>query len=234
MRLRAFTIFALGTVLLPFSSLCVRAGGEETILHATTLETARTPVRQTPTASWPSIGRQTALRLSERKGVWDGVPMSYAKIEGRNLDLELRFTDLEYWTRVTPTRGRYGLEFAFQWNPNVILGLAAFPRVRPFNDLSDTTWKAYTASLATRPNCRIHTDDDSQRNGQMLVVLDGRTRIIDYTATDESTESAFRTVQVWIELNDSILVFSMEGPNEAVNQAKTAFESVLRSISFAE
>ena len=207
---------------------------QETILHAITLGKTKTPVRSTRTASWPAVGRQIPLRLSEREGEWDGMPMSYAKFEGGNLALELRFSDLEYWTRVEPTLGRYSLEFAFQWNPNVILGVAAIPRRRPFEDLSEATWQAYVASLASLPACAIHVDDDSQQNNQMLQILGGRTRVIATTTTDPKTAANRRVIQVWVELKDSLLVLSLEGADEAVTQAQTAFASVVRSFSFPE
>ena len=95
MRRRPPTFAGLLASLLVITATSLHAQTRETILHAETLEKAQPPTRSARTATWPSIGRQISIRLSERQGEWDGMPMSYAEFEGRNLALELRFSDLK-------------------------------------------------------------------------------------------------------------------------------------------
>ncbi len=181
------------------------------------------------TPAWPAPAPAPPTRLVGSPNEDAGTRAVLVPTAGGGLLLDEE--RLSNWTRA-PVAERYSYEWTNRWLAGVRLGLAEAPAT-VLTGLDDAPWRSYLAALRREHGARLRVavDDDSDRNRDMVRVLGGRTRVLDFElAPATPDEPPRRVVQVCAQHGNRIVVFSIEGPARTVASAVRGFESLVTRI----
>jgi hypothetical protein len=88
--------------------------------------------------------------------------------------------------------------------------------------------------LGDAPNARLVTNDDSAVNANMIAVLGGRTRVLEYRYSGEEPEDPVRSVlQIITDLRDGpLVIFTLECETRFMAELGPNFEVLVDSFDF--
>lgn len=207
-----------------------------TPLHANPLETQLRLVKTGNSISWPVPGRQVVFRISDQMAVWDELPIRYLRFAGADQPIQLPFASMESWVPVEERSGRYTYELQHKFDARARFGLTAVRRSSFLSSLDSGIWNAYLGSLGGLPNPRLITSDDSQSNTQMILVLGGRTRVLEYRHDGEEEGDPVRSVvQIFVDTGSGpIIIFGLECDSFAMPEVGPDFENLVTSFEIIE
>lgn len=207
-----------------------------TPLHASPLENQLRLVKTGTSIGWPVLGRQVTFRTSDRMAVWDELPVRYISFAGASQPIQVPFSEMEAWTVPAEGSGKYSYELQHKFDPNALFGLTAVRRTSFLSSLDNGVWNAYLGSLGDLPNPRLVTNDDSQVNTQMIRVLGGRTRVLEYRHdADEENVPVRSVMQVFVDLGTGpIIIFALECDSYTMPEIGPDFELLVTSFEFPD
>lgn len=204
--------------------------------HAKPLEEQLRLVRTGNAISWPVIGRQVAFRLSDRMAVWEEMPVRNLVLASPTVTLQIPVEAMEAFVSAEEPSGRYGFELVHKFNPTAVVGVTAVRNSSFLRDLDTPSWNAYLGSLGGAPNARLVTNDDSAANANVLRILGGRTRVLEYRYSGEEPEDPVRSVlQIFCDLsNGPLIIFTLECDTVMIPQLGRDSEILVDSFDFPE
>jgi len=205
-------------------------------LHAQPLDPQLRLVKTGNSIGWPVIGRQVSFRLQDRMAVWDEMPVRYISFSGAGPVVQVPFYAMESWVPAEEGWGKYSYELQHKFYPTARFGLTAVRRTSFLSSLDTAVWNAYLGSLGDKNNPRLVTNDDSQTNPQMLRVLGGRNRVLEYRHDGEEVGEPVRSVlQVFVDLGSGpIFIFALECDTFMMPEIGPDFESLITSFEFPD
>jgi hypothetical protein len=147
------------------------------------------------------------------------------------LKLQLHQSDIGEWQ--VERDGPYSLNLNHRWHPGAKAYLAWFPQGPFLASLDEPSWRGHLHGLLSQNpgKLRFELNNDSQTNPQMLQIMGRRKRLLGYeTSNYDQDAAASPTMQVWIELDEGILVYGLTGPVRDVLQARNDFSRLSISM----
>ncbi|GAB5560134.1 MAG: hypothetical protein SynsKO_17810 [Synoicihabitans sp.] len=236
--MRIFTRFLILSALLSATTGVSYAQSQEiwTPLHAKALE-APVPLRPSATSvAWPVLGRQVSFRQGSRMAVWDELPIRYQTLTGGGLEIQFPIESMEQWSAAAEPSSRYPYVLSYKFDDASTVGITAVRPASFLTSLDDVHWNRYLGSLGRLPNARVITNDDSQSNANMLRILDGRTRVLEYRYTDkDNDDTEFAVVQIFSQRESGpILIFTLECLADRVGFVGPEFDVLVTSFEFPD
>lgn len=226
--------FSLG--LLPLGGLAQNTAVPWAPYHAQPLAEQLRLVRTGNAMAWPVVGRQISFRQFDRMTFRDESSVRNLVLASNVLTIQLPIEAMESWVPVADPSGRYGFELTHKFDATARAGITAVRNSSFLHDLDAPSWNAYLGSLGSRPNARLVTNDDSKTNPNVLLILGGRTRVLEYRYSGEEPEDSVRSVlQVFSDLaNGPLVIFTLECDSVVVPEVGPDFERLVDSFDFAE
>jgi hypothetical protein len=212
--------------------VCLSPVPADAILEANVLPQNFTPVTTGAGVNvlWPSaVTTRFEIRTITRTR--EHQPEACLLLISGTLKLQLRQSDIDEWQM--EREGPYSLNLSHRWHPGAKAYLAWFPQGRFLASLDEPSWRGHLQGLLSQNpgKLRFEFNDDSQTNPQMLQVMGRRTRLLGYeTRNQDHDADASATLQVWIELDEGILVYGLTGPVRDVLQSRNDFSRLATSM----
>ncbi len=205
-------------------------------LHARVLENPLRLIKTNSAIDWPVLGRQVTFRQADRMAVWDELPIRYIEFSGAAYPIQVPFDAMESWIPSEDPSGRFTYELTHKFDDRARFGLTAVRRTSFLRDLDTASWNAYLGSLGDLPNPRLITNDDSAANTQMIRVLGGRTRVLEYRFDGEAENDPVRSVlQVFSDLGTGpIIIFTLECDSFVLPEIGPDFENLVIAFEFPD
>ena len=218
----------------PLGALAQNAASAWAPYHAIPLEQQLRLVRTGNAISWPVSGRQISFQQLERMAVWDEMPVRYLVLSSSPLTIQLPFEAMEYWVQSEDPSGRFAVEFEHKFDNRTRAGVTAVRNSSFLRNLDTPNWNAYLGSLGGAPNARLVTNDDTATNGNVIRILGGRTRILEYRYSGEEPEDPVRSVlQIFTDLeNGPLVIFTLECDTLMLPEIGPNFEQMVDSFDF--
>jgi len=168
--------------------------------------------------------------------VWDEMPVRYIGFSGAAYPIQVPFAAMEAWVPSDEPSGRYTYELAHKFFPSARFGLTAVRRTSFLSSLDDGVWNRYLGSLGSLTNARLVTNDDSQLNTQMIGVLGGRTRVLEYRFGGETENTPIQSVmQIFVDLGTGpLIIFTLECETVAIPEIGPDFEDLVIAFEFPD
>ena len=96
------------------------------------------------------------------------------------LTIQLPFEAMESSLQSAEPTGRFSLELDHKFDVRSKAGVTAVRNSSFLSNLDTPNWNANLGSLGGAPNARLVTNDDSNTNANVIRILGGRTRILEY------------------------------------------------------
>lgn len=219
------------------SPVCLSAQADATpwtLYHAQPLEQQLRLVRTGSAISWPVLGRQISFQQFDRMAVRDEMPVRNLVFSSPLLTLQLPVEAMESWVEAEDKSGKYAFELRHKFDETAIAGISAVRNSSFLRNLDAPSWNAYLGSLGDAPNARLVTNDDSAVNANMIAVLGGRTRVLEYRYSGEEPEDPVRSVlQIFTDLRDGpLVIFTLECETRFMAEIGPNFEVLVDSFDF--
>lgn len=199
------------------------------------------PLRRIPQAiGWPALGFQSTILVSDRFTQEDESTVRLITLSAGPQRLQLPFWAQELWVPPAQPTGRFGYELRHKFDDTARMGLSVISRQRFLRDLETNNWHRYLGSLGALSQARIFTNDDSAQNPQMIRVLGGRTRVLEYHFESESgdedeTVPTRAVMQVLVDNGRaSLLVFTLECDALVLPELGPEFEDWVISFEYQD
>ena len=227
-------LIAVLVALAPFGAQAQSETTEWAPYHAKPLEQQLRLVRTGTSISWPVSGRQITFRKSEQMAVWDEMPVRYLVLASSPLTIQLPFEAMESWVQSAEPTGRFSLEFDHKFDVRSKAGVTAVRNSSFLSNLDTPNWNAYLGSLGGAPNARLVTNDDSNTNANVIRILGGRTRILEYRFSGEEPADPVRSVvQIFTDIeNGPLVIFTLECDTLMLPEIGPNFELLVDSFDF--
>lgn len=202
--------------------------------HAKPLEQQLRLVRTGNAISWPVLGRQISFRLFDQMAIRDEMPVRNLVLASPMVTIQLPVEAMESWVAAAEPSGKYGYELVHKFDATAIGGVSAVRNSSFLRNLDTPHWNAYLGSLGSAPNARLVTNDDSATNANVIRILGGRTRVMEYRFSGEEAEDPVRAVlQIFTDLPDGpVVVFTLECDARSIAELGADFEVLVDSFDF--
>lgn len=226
----------LGLALFISGALWVSGQENWAPIEAKALERPTRLIKSTPFVSWPALGWQDTLRIGDRMAILDEMPIRYITLVGAEVNLQVPFPALEFWSPNPDPTGRYGYELTFKFDNRAIVGVSVLNRGQFLPSLKDEHWNTYLASLGSFDSAYLVTNADSAKNPNQIRILNGRTRVLEFRYRGkEETDPERATLQMFTEFAEGpFVVFTLECNSADLSFVGPAFENFVTSFEPAD
>ena len=171
-----------------------------------------------------------------RSFVIDGIEGRHLALKGESISFKT--APLNLWQHDPSSNAENSITFKNRYEPTVIIAVSIFEKSRFQISREDNSLLAFLAGLKQLHRAKIAFNDipeDFRPSGFVANILRQPTSMVDYTITrGESERMKTRFLTYFTELENQVIEFRLEGPEEKLDTYKNDFHYFLRNMSIVQ